>query len=125
MAKINIKGMKFYAFHGCFDEEKIVGTHFLVNCSIETAVTQATIDDDLTKTINYQDVYKLIAEQMKISSNLLEHVAGRIIKAIKETFAEVKHVEVEIRKLNPPLGGQINYVSVEMTDSDLYLNKNL
>ncbi|MBO4738151.1 MAG: dihydroneopterin aldolase [Bacteroidales bacterium] len=123
MAQININGMKFYAYHGCFDEEKIVGTHFVVNCSLDVDCKQAALTDDLSRTVNYQEVYSVIAEQMKQSSDLLEHIAYRIIKAIMNTFAEVKHVAVEICKLNPPLGGQMDSVSVKMTNADVEIGR--
>ena len=54
MSKIKIQGMQFYAFHGCFVEEQVVGTHFQVNCTITTDCKLAASTDDLTKTINYQ-----------------------------------------------------------------------
>ncbi|MDR0368488.1 MAG: dihydroneopterin aldolase [Bacteroidales bacterium] len=119
MSIIKIEGMQFYAFHGCFAEENIVGTRFSVDCRLEADVKEAAIHDDLKKTINYQTVYQLIAEEMKQTSALLEHVAYRILKSLHEHFPLLKESWVSVQKLNPSLGGKIGKVSVEMNSSSI------
>lgn len=109
---IQIEGMEFYAYHGCFAEEQIIGNKFLANLTIETDFLQAAQNDDLTGTIDYVSVYEIIKEEMNIKSKLLEHVAYRIIKRIKNTFPFVFSVEIKLAKLNPPLRGKIEQVSV-------------
>jgi len=113
MAKIHLTDMRFYAYHGCFEEERVVGTHFAVDCTLEVNCGEAAERDDLTKTVNYQEVYLLIAEEMKQPSSILEHVAYRIIKRLHGEFPTVEHVRVVVRKLCPPLGGKIGEVAVE------------
>jgi dihydroneopterin aldolase len=49
---------------------------------------------------------------MEIKSNLLEHVGRRIINEVKNHFPQVSAVEVKVRKMNPPLGGKMDFVSV-------------
>lgn len=119
MAKIEIEGMHFYAHHGCYEEERVIGTYFTVDCSLESDLYVAAKEDDLSKTINYQSVYLLIQNELRKSSLLLEHIAYRIIKEIQVQFPQVMHVEVKIRKLNPPLGGKIDAVSVTLSDKDM------
>ena len=111
--------MQFYAYHGCFSEEKIVGTHFRVDCSLEVDVKEAAIHDDLEKTINYQTVYLLISKEMEQQSSLLEHVAYRILKSLHAQFPSLKKTWVSVQKMNPPLGGKIDKVAVEMNSDEV------
>ena len=119
MAKIYLSDMHFYAYHGCFEEEKTVGTHFLVDCILHLDCTNAAIHDDLTKTIDYQNVYALIAQEMKQPASILEHLACRIIKRLHSQYPKLIRVIVTVHKLNPPLGGKIGKVSVALSTKDV------
>jgi dihydroneopterin aldolase len=114
MAIIEIEGMEFYAFHGHFKVEKVAGNRFLVNLKIEADCSKAGQTDCLEDTLDYQKAYLVVKEEMAIPSDLLEHVAQRIINRIKTQFPEVKKVMVKVSKMNPPMGGQIERVSVSL-----------
>ncbi|MBP5317850.1 MAG: dihydroneopterin aldolase [Paludibacteraceae bacterium] len=114
MAVISIENMSFYAHHGCFEEEQIVGTHFRVDVRFEYDARQAIDTDDVQHTVNYLSVYQTIAEEMKQPSHLLERVADRIQKAIAGRFPQARDIRVRLCKLNPPLGGQVGQVCVEI-----------
>ena len=116
MALINIEGMEFYAFHGHFDVEKVAGNRFLVNLKIEADLSKAGQTDKLEDTLDYQKAYMAVKEEMVIPSDLLENVCQRIIRRIKSEFPEAKKVTVKISKMNPPMGGQIEKVSVTMEE---------
>jgi len=112
MSLISIEGMEFFAYHGCFKEEQIIGTKFIVDLFIETETSLAEETDDLTKTINYQEVYSIVKKEMKIKSKLLENVGRRILSSLKYNFPETKNATIKISKLNPPLGGKMKNVSL-------------
>ena len=114
MATISIEGMRFYAHHGCFDEEQKIGTHFIVDVSFTADTSRAEESDNIEDTVNYLSAYKVIGREMQIPSHLLEHVARRIGDALLNEFASIEHVTVKVRKLNPPLGGQIASSAVEI-----------
>ncbi len=114
MARITIDRMAFYAFHGCFKEESEIGTDFWVDCEFDCDTTKAEISDCIEDTVSYLDVYQTIKKEMEISSHLLEHVAHRIIKALFATFPQITYCKVRVHKLNPPLGGQMQGVSVNL-----------
>jgi dihydroneopterin aldolase len=114
MSKIKIERMQFYAYHGCFPEERLVGTHFVVDCTLMADIIPAAKTDNLELTVNYQEVYQVIAKEMEKPSSLLENVAYRILKSVHAHFPTVKKVWVIVKKMNPPLGGKIESVSVEM-----------
>ena len=123
MSKIRIEGMQFYAYHGCFPEETLVGTHFIVDCTLGVDTLLAAKTDDLSKTINYQEVYQLIAKEMEKPSSLLETVVYRILKKLLKNFPAIKKATVCVKKMNPPLGGKIESVSVEMNTDEFKKHK--
>jgi dihydroneopterin aldolase len=116
MNKILVEGIKLYAYHGCLEEEGRIGTNYMVDVSMETDFTEAAKTDDLTKTIDYVTVYNIVKKQMAIRSKLLEHVAERIISELKKEFNTLKKTEVKVTKLNPPMNGHVERVSIVITE---------
>jgi len=112
MGLIEIEGMEFYSYHGHFAEEQVVGNRFIVDLALITNCTKAAKSDDLTDALNYQSVYLIIKEEMQIKSHLLEHVAGRILSRLYKEYNTIEKAKVKISKMNPPMGGQIEKVSV-------------
>lgn len=109
---IELKAMRFYAYHGVMPQEQRVGNYFVVDLWLTAPLEKAVASDELEDTINYAAVYAVVKEQMEIHSKLLEHVAGRIMKALKEHFPELTEVELKLAKLNPPFGGDIYSAAV-------------
>ncbi len=115
MGLIEIEGMEFYAYHGHFEAEQIVGNTFLLDISLETDCSTAAQSDNLNDALNYQSVYELIKEEMKINSSLLENVAQRILDSLHKQFPAIQKATLKISKMNPPMGGQIKKVSVTLS----------
>ena len=109
---ICIEGMEFYAYHGHFKEERIVGNRFVIDCYIDVDSTKAGVSDNLNDAINYVKIYDIIKDEMNIKSHLLEHIATRIIDSIYQHFQQIDVVKIKISKMNPPLGGKVDKVSV-------------
>ncbi|MCE1197353.1 MAG: dihydroneopterin aldolase [Marinilabiliales bacterium] len=114
MGKITLEGMEFYAYHGYFQSERIVGNRFEVNLEVETDCERASLSDHLPDALNYEGLYTLIKEEMHIRSHLLEHVAGRILRRIHAEYPQVGLVKIKILKLAPPMGGHIKAVGVTL-----------
>lgn len=112
---IEIENMEFYAFHGCYREEKIVGNKFIVNIQFETDIEKAAQSDNVMDTVSYLDVYETIKIEMMISSNILEHVTERIISALTKKFPQIISGTIKVSKCTPPLGGRIEKVSVSQS----------
>ena len=115
MSKITIENMEFYAYHGHFEEEQKIGTWFSLDLTMEVDTSKAELTDELEDTVDYSAVYQVVKEQMMIPSKLLEHVGRRILNAVKERFFDVTDAQLKIRKMNPPLGGKMDFVSLELT----------
>ena len=116
MGLISIEGMEFFAHHGCFREEQIIGTRFIVDVFLETDTHAAEMTDDLEQTVNYQTIYACTREEMGVKSKLLEHVGRRILNRIKQEFPQVTGCRVKISKMNPPVGGMVQKVSLELRE---------
>lgn len=114
MATITIQNMQFYAHHGCFEQEQRVGTHFTVSLTFTYDAKQPILSDNIADAISYLEVYQVVKKEMQQPSHLIEHVAWRIKQAVKEQFNAIQSVQVKVCKLNPPLGGQVEQVSVEL-----------
>lgn len=117
---ISIEGMEFFAYHGHFKEEQIIGTRFIVDLFVEVDTRKAESSDNLHDTVNYLSVYQTVKTEMEQKSRLLEHVAHRILTAVQARFPDVTDAEVKISKLNPPLGGKIDRVCVTLSSDDIY-----
>lgn len=115
MGIIEIEGMKFYAFHGHFEAEQIVGNNFSVDLKLETDCNKAAVSDNLDDALNYQVVYEIVKNEMEKPSKLLENVAKRILDSLKDHFTSIIYVSVKISKMNPPMGGEIEKVSVTLS----------
>ncbi len=114
MAVIKLENMKIYAHHGCYSQEQKVGGRFNVNLqyTVDTTIPEQT--DDITQTVSYLDVYQLVREQMAIPSAILEHVGRRIMDKLHQQYPSITTASVAITKLTPPLGGELEGVTVEV-----------
>lgn len=110
MGTITLKGMEFFAYHGCMPEEQVVGTRFIIDLKMDIDATLAEETDDLSKTIDYQEVYTILKQQMQTPSKLIEHVARRCADTVLKHFPQIKGITIHLSKLNPPLGGNVKSV---------------
>jgi 7,8-dihydroneopterin aldolase/epimerase/oxygenase len=114
---IRIKNAKFYAHHGVLDAERANGGLFEIDAELTCDVTEAEIEDNLKKTMNYEKVYAFIKEIVSGKKfYLIESLAARISQSLIVNFSMVQKVTVKVRKPSPPLGGVVDYVEVEHTE---------
>ncbi len=111
---IRLKNVRFQAFHGVMPQERKVGATFVVNLRVGYPLEKAMTSDRVEDTLNYASLYEVVSREMALPSRLLEHVAGRIVKAIVEHFPDVSSVDMELMKLNPPMGGDMEGAGVEI-----------
>ena len=115
MNTIQLKNIKIYAFHGCLPEEEKIGSDYIVNLSVKANLDKASKSDELTDTVDYVLLQKIVAEQMAIRSKLLEHVGKRIIDKILLEVSQVNYIKIMVAKVNPPIDGDVELVSVTLT----------
>ncbi|MCB9188437.1 MAG: dihydroneopterin aldolase [Flavobacteriales bacterium] len=112
MNLIQVKGIRCYSYHGCLSEETLIGGHFEVDVDLWCNFKPSALGDDLSLTINYVDVNRIVEEEMAIPAKLIETVAYRISDRLKIAFSILEKFKVEIRKINPPLEGDVSHVAV-------------
>lgn len=114
MAKniILLEGMKFYACHGVLKQEKILGNQYTIDLKVYLDFSRASQTDNLEDTVSYATIYTIVKKEMEIPSNLLEHVAGRIIKKITDFSPAIKKVKIKLSKHNPPVGGETEKATI-------------
>ncbi len=114
MGKIIIEDIEAYGYHGHMPEERKIGGRFLVNIELDTALNEACESDKLKDTFDYQEAFKIVRDEMNIPSSLLEHVANRIANRLLNASSLIWAVKVRVSKMNPPFGGNVKAVSVEL-----------
>lgn len=103
--QIELRGLIFRAYHGVLPEERERGNTFVVDLLLDADVHRAVFTDELCDTVNYAEVYEVVAREMTVPSQLLEHVCGRIATALLDAFAALRRVRVSVTKKNPPIEG--------------------
>ena len=111
---IILRNVRFHAFHGVLPQERQVGGDFLVNLRVGYPFEKAMESDEVGDTLNYATLFDLVKQEMNIPSQLLEHVAGRIVKAIVAAFPAVTSIDLELIKQNPPMGADSDGAGVEV-----------
>ena len=109
---IFLRNVRFYAFHGVMVQERQVGGEFLLTLRVGYPLDKAMESDDVADTLNYATLFDIAKREMDIPSQLLEHVAGRIVKAITTAFPEVTSIDLELTKQNPPMGADCDGAGV-------------
>ncbi len=110
--KVALEGLEFHAYHGVYPHERSSGNKFEVDVVIDTEFSESAFRDELTGTINYEELYAIVKEEMEKPSKLLETVGHAIASHALKSFASAKSVEVKISKFNPPIGGVCKKASV-------------
>ena len=111
---IELEGMRFWAYHGCLESERSKGNLFVVDFRGETDIRKAVENDRLEDTVNYGEIYEVVRQGMEVASDLLEHVAGRIVKAVSDKFPEFVRFSVRVSKQMPPVGGCVQWSRVTL-----------
>lgn len=103
---VSLKNMRFFAYHGYYAQEQKVGSWFSVTVSINTNFTQAAKNDDLSGTINYEEVYSICKQAMQQPQKLIENVAHHIINQILAAYKNISHIKVGIDKEQAIIDGK-------------------
>jgi dihydroneopterin aldolase len=116
MGVIKLKNIRTYSYHGCLHEEGIIGSDYSVDLEIKTDLIKSCVSDNLLDTVDYVLLNKIVVDEMSVRSHLLEHVAHRIIRKIFDSIPTVEKVKIGVSKINPPIGGDVEAVTIEMKE---------
>ena len=112
MGKIILKNIRVHTNHGCLEEEELIGSDYVVNLAVWTKLETSSISDDLKDTTDYVSLNRIVKKEMKKRSKLLERVGARILDSIFFEHKNILKAKVEVAKVNPPIGGDVESVSI-------------
>ncbi|MBT8315514.1 MAG: dihydroneopterin aldolase [Maribacter sp.] len=115
MGTIKLTNIRTHAHHGCLAEESIIGSEYRVDIAIRTDLKNASNSDNLSDTVDYVHVNRIVKEEMNIASKLLEHVAKRIIDRVFLELETVDNIKASVSKINPPIDGDVEMVTVVLS----------
>ncbi len=116
MGKILVENIRVFAYHGCIGEEAIIGSEYKVNVTVYANLTKSAVSDQLSETVDYTHLNRIVKEEMQQKSKLLEHVCRRILRRILQELSLVEKVQVSVSKLNPPISGDVEAVTVVLKE---------
>ena len=110
--EIELDSMQFLSFHGLLPKEKSEGNLFLVDFKCRYDISAAMASDNINDTLDYSKIHSIVAEEMAIPSDLLEHVAGRIARRVEKDYPSIPWFSVRVSKQNPPVEGRAEWSRV-------------
>lgn len=120
MGIIKVENIKVYAHHGCLKEETVIGSNYRVDVAVSANLDKSSKTDELKDTVDYVTLNSIVVDEMGIPCKLLETVAQRIIARFLNECAAVDWASVSVSKLNPPLGGDVEKVTVVLEEKRSY-----
>lgn len=114
MGIIKVENIRVYAYHGCLVEEGKIGSDYRVDVEVKANLKKSAKSDELVDTVDYVHLNKIVKEEMAIRAKLLEHVAKRILDRIFDEIPMVKRANISVSKINPPIGGNVEMVTINL-----------
>ncbi|MDD5861666.1 MAG: dihydroneopterin aldolase [Prevotella sp.] len=111
---IHLTDLRFHAYHGVLPQERATGNDYRVDLRIKYNIEKAMTSDELFDTLDYSEVFKVVAQEMYVPSQLVERVAGRIGERLFRRFPTIEAIDLKILKLNPPMGADCGGAGVEV-----------
>lgn len=115
MHSIKLENIRVYAYHGCLDEEAAIGSDYRVDLEVVANLSKSAVTDDLNDTVDYVSLNQIVVDEMATRSKLLEQVAQRILNKVLTTELLVTQATVLVSKINPPIGGDVQQVTISMS----------
>jgi dihydroneopterin aldolase len=115
MITVALHGAEFFAKHGYYPEEQVLGCKFAVDISVDFLPLEDLNKDHLSNTVNYEQLYDITFREMQHPRKLIETLAQAIIDEVKKQYPYIEKVTVTIKKLNPPMKGKVANSSVSIT----------
>jgi dihydroneopterin aldolase len=117
MGTIKLNNIRTFSYHGCLIEEGKIGSDYSVDLEIKADLKKSCLSDNLNDTVDYVHLNKIVVEEMEVRSHLLEHVGHRIILRVFKEIPQVTKVKLGVSKINPPIGGDVESVTIVLEES--------
>jgi 7,8-dihydroneopterin aldolase/epimerase/oxygenase len=116
MGTIKLKNIRTFSYHGCLVEESKIGSDYRIDLEVKTDLRKSCVSDKLADTVDYVLLNQIVVDEMAIRSELLEHVAHRIIVRVFAEAPSISRIKIGVSKINPPIGGDVEVVTVELEE---------
>lgn len=111
---ILLRSLRFHAFHGVETQERLAGNDYEISLRLKADVGRAVESDQVADTINYAEVYQLVAKAMSEPVDLVEHLAGVIGERLFRRWPQIDAIDIQVVKLNPPMGADCQGAGIEL-----------
>ncbi len=112
---VRLNDIVLFAHLGVTEAEREVGQRIHIDLELTLDLSGAAESDALADTVNYEAVYRTVADVVEASRHrLLESLAGTLIRRLLGEFA-VDGVRVRVRKSNVPFAGSLASAEVELS----------
>jgi dihydroneopterin aldolase len=115
MGIIQVNNIRLFSNHGCLEEEAKIGSEYRVDIEIKANLKKSAHTDELSDTVDYVHLNRIVKEEMAIRSKLLEQVAQRILNRFFKELKMLRKAKVAVSKINPPIGGNVEEVVIVLT----------
>ncbi len=116
--RILLHAMRFAGRHGVGAEEKAHPQPFEVDIEMAVGLRAAGTTDDLAATVDYGAVFTVAQRIVETTSrDLVEAIAETIAQEVLAGFPLVEEVVVRVRKMRPPIDGELAWAGVEVRRS--------
>jgi dihydroneopterin aldolase len=115
MGIIQVNNIRLFSNHGCLEEEAKIGSEYRVDVEIKANLKKSAYTDELSDTVDYVHLNRIVKEEMAVRSKLLEEVAQRILNRFLKELKMIKKAKVAVAKINPPIGGNVEEVVIVLT----------
>lgn len=108
MLTVSLHGISIQSKAGVYAEEQEIYNRFEVDVDVYIPAT----DTKGLPFVDYTILRSTVAEAFDRKHDLLEHFIKDIHHLLAEQFREAEKIKVTVRKLNPPMTGQVAYAQV-------------
>ena len=99
MYKIHVENIRTRSYHGCLDEEAVIGGDYRTDVWIMLKDNYSIETDELDQTVDYGEVSEIVCDEMKKRSKLIESVCERIVNKVLFISSNIRWVEVRVCKI--------------------------
>ena len=114
MITVSLMGAEFFAHHGFYPEEQVLGNKFIVDIEVRYTPINNIKEDNINHIVDYEKIYDIAAANMKQTRKLIETAAQFIADEVKHKYPFADCVKVSIKKMAPPLNGKVEYSAIEI-----------
>jgi len=106
MLTVSLHGIKLHALVGLYPEEQISGNDFEIDVDVWLSDIEPWYFADYTL------IRKIVADVFENKEKLIETCVQKIYAALKAEFPVAEKIRVAVKKLHPPMPGDVAYSMV-------------